>query len=159
MIIYMRSAAVDKFQGKEFDALELARKIDMDWLENVCVPTGRQMPDNVACVHRAPTIVRHELGLSMMGRDYVAFPVLHDMEGTFKDVYEERDTSGKLVTWVTCAPEGLNYPSYFSPHCEETFVNSKLNALVQVSYHKKYFPEWRAIRDKVTALTSGFAGS
>ena len=81
------------------------------------------------------------------------------MEETFKDIYEERDASGNLVTLVTCNPEALNYPVPFSPHCAETFVNSKLNALVQVDYQKKYLPEWRSIRDKVTALTSCFAGS
>jgi hypothetical protein len=115
MMIYMRSAAADDFQGKKFDALELQRKIDMNWLENVCVPTGRQMPDNVACVHRAPTNNRQEFGLNMVGRDYVAFPVLHDMEGTFKDVYEERDASGSLVTLVTCNPDGLTIPCHFPP--------------------------------------------
>ena len=157
MMIFVESGAIDDFHGVKFDALKLHEKIAQDFLENVCIPTGLPMPKNVECVHRPAGIDRENYGLRLYGRDYALYPVLPTNVGSVHDVLEAQGVDGNLSTLITCNPDGLQYPTPFSPSCTQVFMHAQLNALVQVTYRKEYLPEWKKIQANTSELLSSFA--
>jgi len=156
LMVLVQSGALDTFQGKSFDALSLHGKVAMDFLQNVCVPTGQAMPNNVRCSHLEPTILREQFGLAIKGRDYKAYPILRDSGPSAKDVLEERDASGNLVTLIQCTPDDVPHPTSFTPRCQEDFVQSDINGIVKVYFRKALLPDWKVIRSKTSVLLTSF---
>jgi len=156
MMISLESGAIDDFQGAKFDAMKLHQNVALNFLEDVCVPTGRPMPDNVSCARRAPSISRHEFGLQILGRDYVTYPILPTNVETVKDVLQDQVSDGESSTLIQCNPDGLAYPAPFYPRCQEVFLVPELNALVQVDYPKSDLSEWKSIREKTSSLLLSF---
>lgn len=73
----------------------------------------------------------------------------YTMIGRYEILVERRDS--EITSFLACRPHGaVPYPS-----CSHWFaLNDEIQA--KVTYGKPYFPEWRQIRERVTALLAGF---
>lgn len=157
LTIMLSSPAIDVIAGKPFNTFSLQRRIVFDSLENVCIPTGRPVPDNVECAHRPPSVERDEFGLHLFGRDFNAYPVDYADFASQREILEERRPDGALESLITCTPDGAPANLPLAPQCAMFYLDPRLNALVQTHFRKTYLPEWKSIRQKVESLLSTFS--
>ena len=111
ILLYMlESAARERIDGVDRDALTVRRDFNLAQLQNMCVPTGQPMPNNVICTKRSPQVDTQEFGLHKLGRDYAAYPVLAEMSGSVTDLYQALDAGGNLATFITCSVTDVPQP-------------------------------------------------
>ena len=155
-LLYMlESAARERIDGVDRDALTVRRDFNLAQLQNMCVPTGQPMPNNVSCTKLSPQIDAQEFGLRKLGRDYAAYPILPDMSGSVTDLYQALDAGGNLATFITCNVADVPKPVP-APHCTQVFDDDELNAIVEVHYRKEYLPQWREIQSSSLKLIATF---
>ena len=158
MMVLVDSAAIEDWEGRHYNALQSKFDMAMDWSANhLCVGVMAQSH----CYKReAPDVKPPKFGLQRMGVDFSKYPDFPEQDRSGlpeRDIYYLRGPDGSLQTVILCMAEeaktiedGSQYRMV--PQCEQSYVDRRLNALVEISYRRVYLPEWRAIQESWDSL-------
>jgi len=158
MRMLMRSAAVEDWQGRHFDALQNTFDVALK------ASTQRMCVGIMAASHcykrTASDVKSSKFGLQRQGVDFAKYPdfPIEERSGLpERDIYYARGPSGELLTVIWCMAEEAKTvddgPQYRKvAQCEQYLENHQLNALVQVDYRRAYLSQWRDIESAWNAL-------